>query len=535
MGVLVNFDLLSVGIAIAANLVIGFAAFFTNRKSATNKLFLLQTIILSIWSIVSYISYQSHEVPTALMLVRLVLFFAVPNSVIFLVFMHTFPSEKLKMTKKTIMSLVIVTVVVMAITLSPLLFSGVVVNQDSAPTPIVGFGILPFIALAILSIPTGIYYLIRNYIRASVTEKGQFKFLLIGVVIMFSLIVLFDFIFPSFLQNSRFVSLSALFTFPFVIFTSYAVYKHKLFNIKVFSIAFVAFILTIFSFFNILYAADSSQIVINITFFASILLGSIILIKSILKEIEQREKIQALATQLENLVHFVSHEVKGALGKSHVTFAEILEGDYGEASKQMKDFVTQADSDTVKSIDMVMNILRSADFKNGKLKPQMEIFDFRQSVIESVENAKREAEAKNLKLIINISEGEVYNIFGDKELISKHVIKNLIDNSINYTLSGEIKINLVKKMKKVLFSIQDTGVGITTDDMKNLFTEGGKGKDSTKVNVHSTGYGLYFAKSIVDANNGKIWAESKGVGTGSSFFVEFDNVDKKDASKVSGK
>ena len=120
-------------------------------------------------------------------------------------------------------------------------------------------------------------------------------------------------------------------------------------------------------------------------------------------------------------------------------------------------------------------------------------------------------------------------------MISKHVIKNLIDNSINYTLSGEIKINLVKKMKKVLFSIQDTGVGITTDDMKNLFTEGGKGKDSTKVNVHSTGYGLYFAKSIVDANNGKIWAESKGVGTGSSFFVEFDNVDKKDASKVSGK
>jgi signal transduction histidine kinase len=56
--------------------------------------------------------------------------------------------------------------------------------------------------------------------------------------------------------------------------------------------------------------------------------------------------------------------------------------------------------------------------------------------------------------------------------------------------------------------------------MKHLFTEGGRGKESTKVNVDSTGYGLFVAKSVVEAHGGKIWAESEGKGKGSRFTVE---------------
>jgi signal transduction histidine kinase len=69
--------------------------------------------------------------------------------------------------------------------------------------------------------------------------------------------------------------------------------------------------------------------------------------------------------------------------------------------------------------------------------------------------------------------------------------------------------------------VKDTGVGITKEDMKNLFTEGGHGKESTKVNADSTGYGLFIAKQVTEAHNGKIWAVSKGKGQGSEFIVEF--------------
>ncbi len=72
--------------------------------------------------------------------------------------------------------------------------------------------------------------------------------------------------------------------------------------------------------------------------------------------------------------------------------------------------------------------------------------------------------------------------------------------------------------------MKDTGFGITAEDKKNLFTEGGRGKDSVKVNVDSTGYGLYSVKLIVDAHKGKVWAESEGEGKGSQFYVELDAI-----------
>ena len=56
--------------------------------------------------------------------------------------------------------------------------------------------------------------------------------------------------------------------------------------------------------------------------------------------------------------------------------------------------------------------------------------------------------------------------------------------------------------------------------MAHLFTEGGHGKESQKINTESTGFGLYIVKNIIDAHKGKVWAESEGAGKGSRFFVE---------------
>jgi signal transduction histidine kinase len=68
--------------------------------------------------------------------------------------------------------------------------------------------------------------------------------------------------------------------------------------------------------------------------------------------------------------------------------------------------------------------------------------------------------------------------------------------------------------------VKDTGVGITEEDKKNLFTEGGRGKDSVKINVDSTGYGLYSVKQIVESHHGEVWAESEGAGKGSTFYIK---------------
>ncbi|MDD4989466.1 MAG: HAMP domain-containing sensor histidine kinase, partial [Candidatus Pacebacteria bacterium] len=109
---------------------------------------------------------------------------------------------------------------------------------------------------------------------------------------------------------------------------------------------------------------------------------------------------------------------------------------------------------------------------------------------------------------------------GDKEQL-KHVVRNLIDNSIKYTPTGSVNVSLEKKDGKILFAVKDTGVGITPEDKKRLFTEGGHGAESQTINVESTGFGLFIVKGIVEAHHGRVWAESEGKGKGSQFYAEF--------------
>jgi len=83
-------------------------------------------------------------------------------------------------------------------------------------------------------------------------------------------------------------------------------------------------------------------------------------------------------------------------------------------------------------------------------------------------------------------------------------------------------VGIERKGEKILFSVKDHGIGLTSEDKKILFTEGGRGKDSVKVNVDSTGYGLYTVKLVVDSHKGRVWAESEGPGKGSQFYIELD-------------
>ncbi|HUO56506.1 MAG TPA: HAMP domain-containing sensor histidine kinase, partial [Candidatus Paceibacterota bacterium] len=138
-----------------------------------------------------------------------------------------------------------------------------------------------------------------------------------------------------------------------------------------------------------------------------------------------------------------------------------------------------------------------------------------------VEHLKPAAEEKKLKVTTSIAWEVPCKINGDEVKIRDHVVRNIIDNAIKYTLSGSIHVEVLKVGDIARLVVQDSGVGITDEDKKRLFTEGGHGKDSIRINVHSTGYGLFIAKQVVDAHNGKIWAESEGEGKGARFIVEF--------------
>lgn len=230
------------------------------------------------------------------------------------------------------------------------------------------------------------------------------------------------------------------------------------------------------------------------------------------------ENLKTLVKQRESLMHLINHKVKSSFTHSKYIFAGILDGTFGEINEEVKKRAGQgleSNDDGIKTIDLVLN---AANMQKGKIKYESKKIDLRDIALKSLSEKKVSIENKGLQIENNIVAGE-YPVMGDAFWL-KEAINNLIENSIKYTKEGKITIGLEKKSDKIIFFVKDTGVGITDEDKQNLFTEGGRGKNSIKINVDSTGYGLYSVKQIIDNHQGRVWAESEGAGKGSTFYIE---------------
>ena len=108
----------------------------------------------------------------------------------------------------------------------------------------------------------------------------------------------------------------------------------------------------------------------------------------------------------------------------------------------------------------------------------------------------------------------------DEERIGQ-VIENLTANALKFTSAkGRVIVtaSLLNKNKKnaVLFSVQDTGCGITKENLDKIFDKFKRIEDGKQI-ARGTGLGLPIAKYIISAHGGKIWTQSKP-GKGSVFF-----------------
>ena len=73
---------------------------------------------------------------------------------------------------------------------------------------------------------------------------------------------------------------------------------------------------------------------------------------------------------------------------------------------------------------------------------------------------------------------------------------------------------------KIRIALSDSGVGISPETLPKLFQKFSRAADANETNVIGTGLGLYVVKTMVEAQHGRVWAESPGAGKGSTFIVE---------------
>jgi signal transduction histidine kinase len=365
-----------------------------------------------------------------------------------------------------------------------------------------------------------------------IKEKVNKKQVTITTVAISSFVILFfttEYIFTGYILGEALNYSYFIYAFLgmplLIIFLAYLIIKFKTFQTRLISTEIFVFGIFSLIFFQYFFIETPIAITLNTVALIFAAIVSKLLIKSVKNEIEQKEKLakqeaelEELIKQRESLVHLVTHKVKGSFTRSKYIFAGILDGTFGPISDVIKKYAEQgleSDKMGIETVDLVLSV---ANMQKGTVKYDIKEMDFKEMILKTISEKEISAEAKGLKIENAIKE-DTYKVMGDAFWL-KEAVNNLIENSIKYTKEGTITVNLEKKDGKVLLSVKDTGVGITDEDKKNLFTEGGRGKDSVKINVDSTGYGLYSVKLIMDAHKGRVWAESEGPGKGSTFFVE---------------
>ena len=531
-----TFDILSIGIAVAAIGILGLVVFLNNRHSATNQAFLLFTLLTILWSVVNYLSYQFNVADLVIWILRLAIFFAVWHAFSFFVFCYAYPRDELTFPKWFWFIVIPATVVTSILTLTPLVFSGIeefyptgqVSKVKNGPAiPLFGISSVGFIF-------AGIYLLFKKMTRSQGIEKVQLKLIIFGTIITFILILVFNFIFPALFNIAQFVSLGAVFLLPFIVFTFYTISRHQLFNIKVIgaeSLVFVLWIAMIVEF--LIESSLKGKITVGIVLALLIVFG-ILLIRNVRKEVSQREKFELLSKELgaaneklkeldqmkTDFISIASHQLRTPLTAIKGYSSMILEGTYGDTSLKIKGAVDKIFQSAQRLIYIVNDLLDISRIEQGRFQPALEEVKIANVLRDVVEELKPNAEKKSLDLSFSVSvdDAEV-KIKADPSKI-RQVLTNLVDNAIKYTPSGYVKAELKKDGNGILISVKDSGVGMSQETLSNLFQKFTRAKNVAKLHTDGSGLGLYIAKQIIDAHQGKIWAESAGEGHGSRFCVE---------------
>jgi signal transduction histidine kinase len=184
--------------------------------------------------------------------------------------------------------------------------------------------------------------------------------------------------------------------------------------------------------------------------------------------------------------------------------------------EKIKQGIGTIDTATINMLELVNDLLDVDNIEAGKFELNLQEYDLVAIIQDQVKTFTAQAEQKHLAM--DVISPDSCRLKCDKVRISQ-VVDNLLSNAIKYTDSGRIDINVSREeeKKRVVVSIKDSGIGVTREDLNQLFSKF-KQLTSTDRSRKGTGLGLVVSKGIVEAHGGQIWAESAGENMGSTFY-----------------
>lgn len=248
------------------------------------------------------------------------------------------------------------------------------------------------------------------------------------------------------------------------------------------------------------------------------------------KLIIANKELQRLDDAKSEFLSIASHQLRTPTTIIRGYVSMMQEGSFGKISPTIKQSLDKVNSATERLLNLIENLLDISRMEAGRLEFDIQPIDLTIIVKGLVDDFKKKANDKKLKFEFYFPK-DLPKVLADSNKI-KEVVSNLIDNSIKYTPKGEVFVSLHQEGSSVVFLVQDTGLGVESEDLPRLFNKFVRGKDMVRIHTEGTGLGLYFARVVVENMGGRIWVESSGKNKGSKFCFSLPLVNKDKAKKI---
>ncbi len=230
-----------------------------------------------------------------------------------------------------------------------------------------------------------------------------------------------------------------------------------------------------------------------------------------IERLELLHKAQAASRAKSAFISNMSHELRTPLN-SIIGFAQYLQ-------------MAETDEENIKAaksieiagrhlLDMINDILDFAKIEAGAVRINKKSFTVKELIDEITAMVQPLIQEKGLKLILPKNTDIVINT--DYRLL-KQILLNLLSNAVKFTEKGYIKIDLRTENGKVYFSVIDTGIGISKENIDKLFNDFTQLESPIQKKYKGTGLGLAISKRYIELLGGNIYAESEGEGKGAKF------------------
>jgi two-component system, sensor histidine kinase and response regulator len=231
-----------------------------------------------------------------------------------------------------------------------------------------------------------------------------------------------------------------------------------------------------------------------------------------------KEKAEAAEGAKAEFLANMSHEIRTPMN-AIIGFSDLLLDT--PLTSMQHDYAKTVQASAHGLLELLNDILDFSKIEAGKLEMEQREFRLRDVLEEAVDMFLGKVAESGIELIVDVEEGVPSGLVGDP-LRLRQVLVNLTGNAIKFTEEGEIAIGVkcseVSAERATLrFSVRDTGIGISPENIDGLFSAFTQAEGSTARQYGGTGLGLAVCKQLVELMGGNIGVESR-VGEGSCFY-----------------